>query len=351
MVSQQAIASALGVSRSAVAGHIMNLSNKGIIKGRGYVVHDQPFVAAIGGANLDIHGKASGPLQLRDSNPGAVRMSPGGVARNIADNLTRLGVDCRLITAIGADQNGRLLLQQCRDAGIDTQHVQIIDSAPTSTYLSVLDTLGNMHVAINDMAITEQLGPDQLRNCLMVMKQAACVVVDTNLSESALAWLFNSLPGQPVFVDTVSAAKAERIKPYLGSVHTLKTSQLEAETLSGVTTQTTKGLRKIADWAHEQGVMRLFITLGSRGVFYSVDGQRAELEPVKKHQDVRNADGAGDAFLAGLVYAWLQEWPLERSLRFGRATADITLSTDATSNPGLSVAAVERAFEKRHAGQ
>ena len=116
LISQAALARKLGISRSAVAGHIMNLTAKGIIKGRGYVVADDPFVVVVGGANMDICASPANALTMHDSNPGSVVTSPGGVARNIAENLARLGVDARLIAAVGADYHGDLLLQQGRAA-------------------------------------------------------------------------------------------------------------------------------------------------------------------------------------------------------------------------------------------
>ena len=76
-----------------------------------------PRVCVIGGANVDIHGAAYQPLRLRDSNPGSVHVSPGGVARNVAENLSRLGLDCRLVTAVGKDPNGEMLLAHGREAG------------------------------------------------------------------------------------------------------------------------------------------------------------------------------------------------------------------------------------------
>ena len=181
------VAAVLGISRSAVAGHIMNLTNKGIIKGRGYVISDNPFVVAIGGANMDIHGDPSGALRQHDSNPGTVRTSPGGVARNVAENLARLGTDCRLITAIGNDHHGRMLLQQGRDAGIDMQHVLQFESSQTSTYMSVLDRSGDMFVAINDMAIIDELTPERLRSYEANLKQAALLVFRQNLPDKPLS--------------------------------------------------------------------------------------------------------------------------------------------------------------------
>lgn len=349
MISQQAIAKRLGISRSAVAGHIMKLTNKGIIKGRGYVISDTPFVAVIGGANMDIHGKPAGALRLNDSNPGTVHSSPGGVARNIAENLARLGTDCRLISALGNDQYGQLLLQQCRDAGIGMQHVQQIDSAPTSTYLSVLDESGDMHVAINDMAIIEELGPERLRSQEAMLKQASLIILDTNLRDDSLAWLTQTFAERTLFVDTVSTVKAEKIKPYLSAIHTLKTSRIEAEALTGLKARTQTDRRKLAAWVHKQGVARLFITLGEHGVFYSTGDAQGVDKLKREMRAIRNAGGAGDAFLAGIAYAWLKDWSLTKSVHFALAAAEVTLSDNASSSPALSLAAVNRVYEVQHA--
>jgi len=349
MISQQAIAGKLGISRSTVAGHIMKLTNKGIIKGRGYVISDAPFVAAIGGANIDIHGRPADNLRGNDSNPGTVHTSPGGVARNIAENLARLGADCRLISVVGRDQHGQLLLQQGRDAGIDMQHVYQIGSAQTSTYLSVLDESGDMHVAINDMAIIEELRPEQLRAREAMLRQASLIILDTNLHDDALRWITSTLTEQTLFGDAVSTIKAEKIRPYLNAIHTLKTSRIEAEALTGLKTRTQADRRKLAAWVHEKGVERLFVTLGEGGVFFSAANTQGVEQLQREKRMIRNAGGAGDAFLAGMAYAWLKDWSLMNSLRFALAAADVTLSDDATSSPALSLAAVNRVYRSQHA--
>ena len=53
-------------------------------------------VAGIGGANIDIHGQSTAPIVMRDSNPGAMHLSPGGVNRNILENLCRMGVSTEM---------------------------------------------------------------------------------------------------------------------------------------------------------------------------------------------------------------------------------------------------------------
>ncbi len=308
------------------------------------------YVTTIGGANLDIHGKSNKKLLTKDSNPGTVSFSAGGVARNVAENLARLGVDCRLISAIGKDHHGQVLMQLCRDAGIDMQYVLELTSAPTSTYLSVLDDTGEMHVAVNDMSIIENLSAERLQQHRAMLENASLTILDANLPADALAWLADTLVGNVVFADTVSAAKASRLKPILNAIHTLKTSPLEVEALTGLEADTETQLRAITDQLHTAGVKRVFITRGDQGVFYSTGNQQGVKELKRDAHDVHNAGGAGDAFLAGLAYAWLQDWPFDESLQFALAAADITLSHAASSSPALSLATVNRAMETQRAG-
>lgn len=340
MITQQAVADRLEISRSAVAGHIMRLTSKGVIKGRAYVVDRAPFIVVVGGANIDVHGRPARALALEDSNPGSVTTSPGGVGRNVAENLARLGAEVRLISVVGNDHHGRMLLDHGRASGIDMQHVLISDSAPTSTYLSVLDRGGDMHVAVNDMAVIDELDAAALRPHRAILNQAELVIADTNLPAESLAWLSESVGETPLFVDAVSAIKAPRIEAHLASVHTLKCNQAEAETLSGGTARTKQDRARLAQWFHSRGVERLFVTLGRRGVFYSVPDASGTEKPKGIRSPARNTGGAGDAFLAGLSLAWIEERPLLDSVRFALAAAELTVAEDTTSSAGISRDAV-----------
>jgi len=348
LISQEAIAAKLLISRSAVAGHIMRLVAKGVIKGRGYVISEQPFAVVVGGANMDICGAPSNKLRQHDSNPGTVTSSPGGVARNIAENLARLGVDCRLIAAIGSDHHGDLLVKQGQAAGIDMRCVLRLQDEHTSTYISILDDAGDMLVGVNDMGIVERLTPETLQPHEQMLKQASVIVADTNLCEEALGYLSETFVTQPLFVDTVSVSKAVRIKPYLNNVHTLKASRIEAEALCGFRAKTSNHFTDLADRLHEWGVNRVLITLGPDGVFFS-DAKDRDLHTVsEQHRVVANANGAGDAFAAGAIYAWLKDQSMRDSVEFASAAAEVAMSHEATINPGMSIAAINRIMETNY---
>ena len=306
------------------------------------LVRSDPFVALVGGANMDICASPTSHLRMQDSNPGSVVTSPGGVARNIAENLARLGVDCRLVAAVGTDHHGDLLVQQGRAAGIDMNAVLRFDDAQTSTYVSLLDESGDMHVAVSDMSIVDELQPDRLRTHEQMLRQAILVVLDTNLAEAPLAYLCETLHDRPLFVDAVSVAKAHRIRPHLEAVHTLKAGSMEAEALCGLRCRTEKQLAKAARKFHRLGTRRVFISLGEKGIFYS-DGNESGIEPVPgARPDVTNANGAGDALFAGIAYGLLHEWPLMKTIRFAMSAAGIAMSHRSTINPDMSRTAVEK---------
>ncbi|MFC3533712.1 PfkB family carbohydrate kinase [Vogesella facilis] len=340
LIPQQELADRLGISRSAVAGHIMNLMQKGRILGKGYILAQQQYVLLIGGANMDICGSTAQVLQRGDSTPGHIRCSPGGVARNIAENLARLGNDARLLTVVGDDLYGRTLLEATHKAGVDVRDAWLLPDEATSTYLSLHGPDGDMAVAVNDMDILQRLGPERLADKLERLRHAAALVIDCNLPEDSLQWIFAHRGTQPVFADTVSAHKCQRLRPWLAHIHTLKPNRLEAEALSGLPLANSDDAWRVADWFHAQGVQQLVLSQGEGGVCWSrSDGTRGQLAAAQVA--VVNATGAGDALMAGIVHGQLQGWTLADSLPFAQACAALTLGSSATNHPSLSTTAVE----------
>ena len=335
LIAQQDIARALGISRSAVAGHIMKMTAKGLIAGRAYVLGPQTFVVAIGGTAIDVHGRPHQPLERKDSNPGTVITSPGGVARNVAENLCRLGVDCRLLTALGRDQHGEALLKLGHDAGIDMQFALQTDEHATPTYLSILNAQGELDVAISDLSALRIVDVPYLRQHARMLGRASALVLDTNLNADSLEYLCNQFAQVPLFVDPVSAAKAAKIRPHLSAVHTIAPSLAEAQEISGVAARSERKLSSLGRWFLARGVKRVFVTLGKRGVFYATknaEGTMRAIEPTNEG----STNGAGDAFTAALVAAWLRRWPLAKTTTFALAAARHTLGDSATVSPSLN---------------
>ena len=185
-ITQKEIAERAGISRSSVSVHISNLTAKGAILGRRYILSERPYFIVIGAANMDIAGRPNASLVAGDSNPGKVTMSFGGVGRNVAHNLALLDSDVRLLTAFGEDYRARELKEGCLDCGIDIDASITVPGASTSTYLFIMDEHGEMQEAINDMQIYEHVTPERIEERLDVIQHAAACVIDTNLTQQTI---------------------------------------------------------------------------------------------------------------------------------------------------------------------
>lgn len=291
------------------------------------------YIAVVGGVNLDICGKPDGPPVARDSNPGRVTMALGGVGRNIAHNMALLGLKVSLVTALGEDLGARRIEDSCHSLGIDLSHALRLPGAATSTYVFLTDHLGEMELAVSDMAIYDHLAPDYIARQLDFLNAARLVVVDTNIPGETLEFLADHCAA-PLFVDPVSTAKAVKLRPILGRLHTLKANALEAQLLSGVEIRDEVSLQRAANVLLDTGLTRAFLSLGSDGVLAAERGGMARLPIVPG--EMRNATGCGDAFLAALAWAFCEDLPLADAARAGLAAAAIALAGAETINPAMS---------------
>ena len=337
MISQERLAEMAGITRSSVAVHISNLMKKGYIAGKGYVLRSGSYAAVVGGVNMDIGGRSFAPLVARDSNPGKVRMSLGGVGRNIAHNMSLLGVDVRFLTAFGDDLYAQRIAASCGELGIDISHALTVPGGATPTYLFLNDCDGDMALAVSDMEICERITPAYLAANLPLLNNAQLIVTDTNIPAESLRYLTEHCTA-PIFADPVSTAKAAKLKPVLGRLHTLKPNRIEAELLSGVRITDDESLRLAAQTLLDTGLHRVFISLGTDGVL-AADRREMRLVPCCK-ATMRNATGAGDAFMAALAWAYLEGTDLENTAASAAAAAAIAIESFETINPALSASAV-----------
>ena len=343
MISQQEIADKLGITRSSAAVHISNLMKKGCIAGKGYVVRKGSYAVVVGGVNVDIGGRSFASLVAADSNPGIVSTSLGGVGRNIAHNMSLMGVDVHLLTAYGNDLNGERVAASCSELGIDLSHALRVSDAPTSTYLYLTDPQGEMALAVSDMRVCEQITPAYLSANLSLLQNAQVVVADANIPAESLAFLAENLT-VPLFIDPVSTTKAEKLRPILHRIHTLKPNRLEAELLSGVKIESTADVEKAADKLTQLGIHRMFISLGAEGVYAAMGDQRVFLPTIPGH--MVNTTGCGDAFMAALVWAYLEGSDLAATAKAGLAAGSIAMESAETINPAMSPGALKARMEK-----
>lgn len=296
-------------------------------------------VWVVGGSNMDISAQTPTALLRGDSTPGQLTCSPGGVARNVAENLARLGVPTHLIGVVGDDVFGQRLRQGTAVAGVMVEALLTLPSQRTASYLSLLGPDGDMALAVNDMDILAHLTPDLLKRFAPQLSQAVCWVVDCNLAAPALQWLFDNACQTPIFVDAVSVAKCGKLLPWLGHIHALKVNQFEAQALSDLPAATVFEAQAAALRLHQLGACQVVVSLGAQGVCWC-DAQGQVGHRAAGQVGVVNTTGAGDALLAGLVHGHVCHLPLPEALEFALACADLTLASPFANAPGLCTEAV-----------
>lgn len=339
MISQEQLAEKAGITRSSVAVHISNLMKKGYIAGKGYVLRSGTYAVVVGGVNMDIGGHPFAPLVEKDSNPGTVTMSLGGVGRNIAHNMSLLGVDVRFLTAFGDDLYAQRIAASCGELGIDISSALQVPGGTTPTYLFIASDDGDMALALSDMEICKKITPSYLASKLQLINNAQLVVIDTNIPEESIAYLAEHCMAS-IFADPVSTAKAKKLKPVLGKIHTLKPNRMEAELLSGVKITDMDSLKEAAQKLLETGMHRVFISMGTDGVF-AADQKEMLVQPCFP-ATMRNATGAGDSFMAALSWAYLEGTDLAGTAKAAAAAAAIAVEGTETINPALCAEAVRR---------
>ena len=296
-------------------------------------------VYVIGAVNMDLSGTPSGELRMGDSNPGKITMSPGGVGRNIAENLRLLGRKVSLITIMGEDTYADVIREHCLNAGIDLQYSFTDPLGRTSAYLCINEQNGDLSAAVSDMTICDGLTPARLEPLLPVLNRGSMVIADANLPEETLAWIAKKIT-VPIAADPVSVSKAPRLLPLLSRLTLLKPNIPETELLTGMTIRGDLNLSRAADALHRLGVKRVYISLGSRGVWADDVREGGMLIPCAPGTIV-NTTGCGDAFVAAAADAFLNGLDTMDAARRALAASAICAEDNAAVSPKLSQEAIE----------
>ena len=287
------------------------------------------LISIIGGANVDLSATLNDAFIAADSNPGHIEVGYGGVARNIAHNLALLGARAQLLTVFGGDLFGGLLYDYCKQQGIDVHLSERESKDRTGMYLCINNHGGEMIAAVSDTEAIRAITPEWLAKRSGEINLSDYVVADTNISEDAIRWLMENVTA-PLLIDGVSSTKAHRVvnalsKSKLPYLHTLKLNLKEALAVTQTTTYA-DAAQKLLDL----GVAHVSITLSAEGV-YCRNAAQEWLFPALPGEVV-NTTGAGDAFLAGVVFAHTKGIDFPQTAQYGLMAARATLMSSKAVN-------------------
>ena len=308
----------------------------------------------IGGAVMDFRGKPLNELLLYTSNPGLLLETPGGVGRNIAENLLRLGENPLLISAVGCDLVGDTLLMHMESIGLDTAGIVRIPDRRTAIYLAILAENGDLHTAIADMAIFAEITPEQVLAHQTTISKAPLVIVDTNLSRETLQAVAElcSEVAVPLLVEPVSVEKSKKLRGFYELITYISPNSDELRALAEVQDDAQLDVDESVQRLLNMGIKNVIVTQGADGVLFATHRNMAACEymstPAEMTADehmstcgktqhfpalpatVLDVTGAGDAFVGGMAYGLLQDMDVENSIRCGLLTAKYTVETTET---------------------
>lgn len=173
-------------------------------------VRNHNDVMIIGGAAVDIIGNVTAEMTIPNtSNPGIVRSSFGGVGRNIAEQLSKLGIHAAIATAVGNDDSGKGIIESCKNLNIDTDSMIKSSENFTARYNAIHDKNGELIIGIADMSIFQLMNEQYVHKLKGKIKNSKIVICDGNVSKecfSAVAKLSEELQ-KPLFFEPTSDHK------------------------------------------------------------------------------------------------------------------------------------------------
>jgi pseudouridine kinase len=335
MIKQKDLAEKLGITRSSVAVHIRNLMLKGYIKGKGYVLDDNIYVAVIGATNFDVQGFSNTEVSCGGFNFGQVKESAGGVGRNITENLIRLGTRVKFVSCIGGDGRSHFIMDHCHKVGISTDDFLVVENGRASTYMAILDEKKHQVHAFADMKVLEEMTPEFINSKSQILRNAKIISLDTGFDDGVIDYIFQNYKRKDIYMSPIST-DVHQITEHLNQIHTLRINAREAGLILGRELKTRKDIIAGGKELIEKGIRRVYITHAGKGVYFN--DSRAKLDGyIKTNMLVsKSISGTADAFMAGIIFGTIKDMKPELLAKFAIAMADSTAKSRESVNPLLT---------------
>ena len=284
----------------------------------------------IGGCNIDFIATSKDKLIKRVSNIGEVSVSNGGVMRNIAENLARLGNDVDFITAIGNDDLGKSLKAELINLGIKLYCPET--NLPTGSFVAINDANHDLAEAICDNRIDEVINVDFLKANKELIEKHDVILIDTNITQETIDYLFENYPNKKYMMDAISPTKVLKVKKYLDKFYLIKCNIHEATALMGIDLAN----KDLTSGLLARGAQKVVVSHGSNDIYFGEDLRKIDFVHVEEVFDFVNTIGCGDALTSGIVDHVLGGKSLKESVAFGNELARVTLMSKSATTPEIS---------------
>lgn len=247
----------------------------------------------------------------------------GGKGANQAVAAGRSGADIAFIACVGDDDTGARVCNQLARDNIDREPVSVVAGESTGVALIFVNAEGENVIAIHAGA-NAALTPERVEAQRNRIAQASALLMQLESPvESVLLAAKIARQNQTRVILNPAPARALS-DDLLALVDIITPNETEAEKLTGIPVKNDEDAARAAAALHAKGIGTVIITLGSRGVWASEQGQGQRVPGFK----VKAIDtiAAGDTFNGALMTALLEEKPLAQAIRFAHAAAAIAVT-------------------------
>ena len=283
----------------------------------------------IGAVFMDVKGFAHDNYKPLERNVGDVQVTAGGVCRNVAENLIRLGIETQFVSMVDDDAVGTQVRDELKALGVNVEHVI---SAPRGMgmWLAILDEKGDLAGSISrqpDFTALEVYLRQQ-GDAIMAAADGVALDFDMNAAISALVIELAKKHGKPVYSIVGNMGVTLKHPEYLHDVACFICNELEAgrlfrEDLAALGPE--EMLEALRRGSAVAGIHAMVITMGPRGAVYADNrtGEFGYCPPLEV--EVVDTTGAGDAFFSAAVAALMNGAPLSQAVQEGTKLAARTL--------------------------
>ena len=299
-------------------------------------------VLVIGAQNIDIFAQSSIEYVLKDSNPSKIHLSFGGVGRNMAENLKRLGNDVHFLTVFADDFFAKAAKQSLIDMNINILESIDVKDQTNSIYMGIMDKDNDLFLGLNDMDIINELNIDVINSKIEYINTFDYLVIDNNLEETVISHIVNKFEDKIIVMDAVSAKKVNKLNNILSKINYLKLNHIELCELAGE-----KNIMLSINKLNNKGAKTLLITNQSEEIIVSTKNGLFKYKPLKI-DEIINATGAGDAFISGFTHGLINGYSLDQRIDYAISMAHLTLQSNNSTNEHITLKEVEIINEKLH---
>ncbi|MCE3530771.1 MULTISPECIES: carbohydrate kinase family protein [Legionella] len=290
-------------------------------------------IICIGGITVDRKLTSIHKLQLGTSNPVSSMSTFGGVAHNVANNLALLTDNVHLYSVVGKDNYGLQAIAHLKSMDIQIQNILTLPNKPTAHYDVILDNEGELFLALADMEIFDHVPFEQFTRSWSEWGNKEIVFLDTNLPQEIIEYAIQIARIQNIklCIDPVSVIKAKKLPACLEHVFLLKPDRFETEALTHTHIHSVSDCIKAGQLLLDKGVKNCIISLGKSG-YVIVNETTQKHFPAFPIETIVDVSGAGDAFIAGILYELKHERPIIDACQTGAAMAALTVQSCHTVN-------------------